>query len=83
MRKISAEVFPDYKLTPANSGYQKEKQMQDLNLEEIAMVSGGERRRFDVISGAQSDWGHRANDIANGLGELGSSIGIAIYDLFH
>ena len=58
--------------------------MQDLNTEEIAMVSGGsERRRFDVITGAQSDWGHRANDIANGLGELGSSIGIGLYDLLH
>ncbi|MDQ1817533.1 hypothetical protein RBA41_29935 [Massilia sp. CCM 9210] len=40
--------------------------MQDLNLEEIAMVSGGcERRRFDLVQNAQSDWGHRTNDISN------------------
>lgn len=58
--------------------------MQELNLGEIEMVSGGgERRRFDLVPNAQSEWGNIANDVANGLGELGSSIGIGLYDLLH
>lgn len=59
--------------------------MQVLNVEEIMMVSGGKAspRRFDMIPQAQSEWGRVANDVFNGLGELGSSIGIGLYDLLH
>ncbi|CUI08029.1 hypothetical protein LXA47_28335 [Massilia sp. P8910] len=57
--------------------------MQDLNPEEIEMVSGGGGRKYDLIPNAQSDWGNRTNDIANGLGELGSKIGIGLYDMLH
>lgn len=59
--------------------------MNELNLEEIKMISGGDAkgRRFDVVPGAQSEWGRIANDIFNTAGEAGSALGIAIYDWTH
>ncbi|NHZ91194.1 hypothetical protein F2P45_19555 [Massilia sp. CCM 8733] len=59
--------------------------MHELNAEEIIMVSGGRTvsRRFDRVPNAQSEWGKVANDAFNALGELGSDIGVGLYDLFH
>lgn len=64
-----------------------EVEMNELNLAEIDLVSGGmymcSARRFDWVPCAQSDWGHRLNDATNMLGEWGSWLGRNLYDWTH
>lgn len=52
----------------------------------MELVSGGAKcvkRAHDVVPCPQSGYGNIANDISNGLHEVGSAIGVFIYDLFH
>lgn len=85
MTNLNTQHIARRKVVNANVGLLKERIMQELNLDEIIAVSGGRAtpRRFDLVPGAQSEWGKMFNDALNALGGIGSSIGIGIYDLTH
>jgi hypothetical protein len=59
--------------------------MEQLTALEIHEVAGGkcEPRAYDLVKCPSSEKGKEANDLANVLGEIGSWIGLTIYDLTH
>lgn len=56
--------------------------MRNINSQEIAIVSGC-GTLHDPITNPQSEIGNAINDVAGGLNEVGSWLGIAIYDAMH
>lgn len=58
--------------------------MRELTNHEFEIVSGGEGGTLrEPITNPQSEFGHTVNDVARGLNDFGSWIGISVYELIH
>lgn len=58
--------------------------MRELTLQEFETVSGGEGGTLrEPITNPQSEFGNTVNDVARGLNDFGSWLGIAVYEMIH
>ncbi|UHD47024.1 hypothetical protein LUX29_07470 [Aureimonas altamirensis] len=58
--------------------------MRELTLQEFEIVSGGEGGTLrEPITNPQSELGNSINDVARGINDFGSWLGIAVYELIH